>query len=102
MSHPSMVAGHNQGTRMSLLLNPAETVHLNDDATEDPFLSGNDNDDFNFKVDPAESQYRVSASRLYLSVNEMLAICRQIRVEYSFAAGSGINWVRIVRFCPQS
>lgn len=36
---------------MSLLLNPAGTVQLNDDATED--LSGNDNDDFNFKVDPA-------------------------------------------------
>lgn len=38
---------------MSLLLNSAGTVQLNDDATEG--LSGNDNDDFNFKVDPAES-----------------------------------------------
>ncbi|XP_071630043.1 uncharacterized protein [Temnothorax longispinosus] len=38
---------------MSLLLNPAETVlHLSDDVTEDPFLSGNENDDFNFKYVP--------------------------------------------------
>ncbi|XP_011877301.1 PREDICTED: uncharacterized protein LOC105567226 [Vollenhovia emeryi] len=38
---------------MSLLLNPAGTVHLNDDATEDPYLSGDENDDFNFKYVPA-------------------------------------------------
>lgn len=41
---------------MSLLLNPAELVYLNDGETEDPFLSGNENDDYNFKVDSAESQ----------------------------------------------
>lgn len=40
---------------MSLLLNPAELVHLNDE-TEDLFFSGNENDDYNFKVDSAESQ----------------------------------------------
>lgn len=59
---------------MSLLLNPAGTVHLNDDATGD--LSGNDNDDFNFKVDPAESRGRNACPpRVYVppSVSEMYA-----------------------------
>ncbi|XP_012527400.1 uncharacterized protein LOC105831662 isoform X2 [Monomorium pharaonis] len=37
---------------MSLLLNPAEPVHLNDDQMEDPFLCA-DNDDYNFKYVPS-------------------------------------------------
>jgi len=38
---------------MSLLLNPVELVHLNNDETEDSNFSGNENDDYNFKVDSA-------------------------------------------------
>ncbi|KYN40310.1 hypothetical protein ALC56_05255 [Trachymyrmex septentrionalis] len=37
---------------MSLLLNPVESVHLNDDETEDSYFSGNENDDYNFKYVP--------------------------------------------------
>ncbi|KYN07295.1 hypothetical protein ALC62_01497 [Cyphomyrmex costatus] len=37
---------------MSLLLNPVEPVHLNDDETEDSYFSGNENDDYNFKYVP--------------------------------------------------
>lgn len=40
---------------MSFLLNPVEPVHPNDDETEDSYFSGNENDDYNFKVDSAES-----------------------------------------------
>jgi len=58
--------GHNQETRMSLLLNPAELVHLNDNETEDSFLSGNENDDYNFKVDSIESRDNTSVSHLYI------------------------------------
>ncbi|KYN19944.1 PREDICTED: uncharacterized protein LOC108761088 isoform X1 [Trachymyrmex cornetzi] len=36
---------------MSLLLNPVEPVHLNDE-TEDLYFSGNENDDYNFKYVP--------------------------------------------------
>ncbi|KAL0109438.1 hypothetical protein PUN28_014483 [Cardiocondyla obscurior] len=38
---------------MSLLLNPTGAVYLNDDAAdEDPYFSGNENDDYNFKYVP--------------------------------------------------
>ncbi|XP_012063912.1 PREDICTED: uncharacterized protein LOC105627234 [Atta cephalotes] len=37
---------------MSLLLNPVESVHLNNDETEDSNFSENENDDYNFKYVP--------------------------------------------------
>lgn len=62
---------------MSHLLNPAELAHLNDDEIEDPFLCGNDNDDYNFKVDSTEylkiTPY-VRSAFILLSVSKILAV----------------------------